>query len=308
MDQRIQLLTAETYQTPLSFFPFVHGGVCSPLSPTILRPVFDFQTQIHSTYRLRLAQSSDVSKLYPLLRSYGNQMENYGDLEQFPENRLALIVRNIATCALHRWFLTFILWDKSTPIAFFQIDFYQYPLLAEIYQKRLLPFLQPCFRQPLNLEDLLNLGTADRLVFLQKNFYDQAFQALYASVAPLPQPLLWLNFIYGGLQTYTHLRNNMQPGQWIGNVSYTLLPSYQHRGIMSEMFKAIEQLLTQAQCYALFADRVAQNNKTSTAFLERNSFQCTGEYRAYLGPAYQTRNHPQGNFSEPCVCFYKEIH
>lgn len=308
MDQRIQLLTAESHQTPLSFFPFVHSGVCSPLSPTLLRSVFDFQAQIHSSYLLRLAQPSDVPKLHTLLRSYGSQMENYGDLEQFPEDRLALIVRNIATCALHRWFLTFLLWDKSTPIAFFQIDFYWYSLLAEIYQGRLLPFWQPCFRSPLNLEELLNLEPADRLAFLQKNFHPQAFQALYASITPLPQPQLWLNFICGGLQTYAHLQNRMRPEQWIGNVSYTLLPAHQHRGIMSEIFRAIERLLPPTQCYALFADRVAQNNRASTAFLERNGFQCTGVYRAYLGPAYQTRHHPQGNFSEPCVCFYKEIH
>jgi GNAT superfamily N-acetyltransferase len=117
----------------------------------------------------------------------------------------------------------------------------------------------------------------------------------------------FLRFAIGSLQTVQFLQQTVPEGFYIGNISYNLLPQYRRKGLMAQILRAAESVARQANIVFLFSDRIAVGNKPSIHLLQRDGFTPGGSFIASYGEVYKTRRHPNGNFSEPCVCYYKML-
>lgn len=307
LDARIPIFVTPTLSDRNRFFPFTQGGICSQLPEPETSALKDKKEPLGDFY-IRCAQPSDAHYLYDLLRAYGNHIENYDDLEFFPEAKMDLIVKNVSSCLTHRFFIDFLLFCENKPIAFFQIDPYHIETITSLFNNKILPAWSQCFVQKLILNELIELEFTNRLQWFQDHFIDNAFQNCLAPYHLELNPMNWLNFITSSFETYKKLYHSLEQNDWIGNISYNLFPEFQRRGYMSNMISICSQFLSQnTHCKYLISDRVANKNIASVRLLEKLKFQTGGTFFAYFGPDYHTRRHPKGNFTESCICFYKKI-
>ena len=307
VDARIPIFVTASSSDFYRFFPFTQGGVCSQLAETEAHAL---KTKILAwdDFYIRCAQPNDMPYLYDLLRAYGTHENNYEDLEQFPEDKMDLIVKNISTCLTHRFFISFLLFWENKPIAFFQVDPYRLETITSNFTKKLLPAWSRCFIQALSLEELSKLDLSDRWQWFCERFVNNAFQSCLSMYNIAPNAAHWLNFINISIETYKNLSQTLRPNDWVGNISYNLFPEFQHRGLMTHMLAACSDVLAE-NTYSkfLFSDRISGKNVASIKLLQKLNFRDGGNFSAYYGPEYHTRKHPNGNFSESCVCFYKKI-
>ena len=306
-DTRIPIFITSTGDDFYRFFPFTQGGVCSQLLEAETLALKDKILSLGDFY-VRCAQSNDAPYLYDLLRAYGTHVNNYEDLELFPEAKMDLIVKNISTCLTHRFFISFLLFWENKPIAFFQVDPYRLETITSNFNNKLLPAWSQCFAQRLELNELMELNFVDRRQWLYDHLVGSAFQSCLLPYNVMPNAAHWLNFITVGLETYKFLVQILGPNDWVGNVSYNLFPEFQRKGLMTNMISICSDVLAQnTHCKYLFSDRIADKNTASIKLLQKLNFRSGGPFFAYYGPEYHTRKHPNGNFSESCVCFYKKI-
>ncbi len=307
LDARIPIFTTSVKNDFYRFFPFTQGGICSQLAETEALALKDKISSLGDFY-VRCAQPNDAPYLYDLLRAYGTHVHNYEDLEFFPEAKMDLIVKNISTCLTHRFFISFLLFWENKPIAFFQVDPYRLETLTSIFNNKLLPAWSQCFVQKLALEELTKLNFADRWQWLHEHFVENAFQSCLSPYNITPNVAHWLNFVTISLENYKFLSQTLGDNDWVGNISYNLFPEFQRKGLMTHMISTCTDILAQnTHCSYLFSDRIADKNIASIKLLQKLNFQPGGTFFAYYGPEYHTRKHPDGNFSESCVCFYKKI-
>ena len=306
MNERIRWFEAQTTSCEEAYFPFTQVGLCSQLSPELIPPLKTFEQTVDG-FTLRVAQSHDAPYLEPLLRSYGEASENYDDLEFFNEEKLPVVTTNISNCLQHRYFITFLLFDGTIPIAFFQIDPYDMPRVQALCSEKLSPFWEQFFREPLRTAELLSLPYDKRLEFLRTRLQQDALEDYCRTYGIRCSPEHFFHFLIGSLQTVQFLQQSVPGGSYIGNISYNLLPQYRRKGLMAQILRAAESVARQANIMFLFSDRIADGNKPSINLLQRDGFTPGGSFVASYGEVYKTRRHPKGNFSEPCVCYYKML-
>lgn len=308
MDERLQFFCSEKYSCERPcFFPFTQG-MCTQISATETAILNSLNTTLNPTsIQLRLAKPEDEPLLASMLYSYGNAPEDYNDLELFKKEKMPIITKNISFCVQHRYFHTFLLLDGKQPIAFFQIDSYKLKTIEDIFKTKLFDEWNLFFTERLELQ----LAEKDPQVlrtWLENRFNEKSLREFEEKTGESLDAEKFFNFIILSFQTYKMLTDLLtQPDQWVGNVSYNLLPQYRNCGLLTQTIECVEQLLSQTQCRALFSDRVAYKNESSKALLKRSGFQEGYPFKIYYGPLYGTRNHPLGNFSESCIGFYKKI-
>ena len=308
MDHRIALMVADKAMPQTCFFPFTLGGMCSQisLSETEALKTINFNLMDHIT--LRVARENDGERLYDLLRSYGSSSCNYENLEIFAEEKLDVIVRNMTHCLEHRFFITFLLLYENRPIAFFQIDPYTIKTIETIFQNKLLERWNIFLKEAIDLYDLVQKDAGFCYEWLIHHVNKEAFIHFVNE-----RNLHWsvfdgCRFVAGCIQSYKLLREHICGDKWMGNISYNVIPEFQHKGLMSRMILSIETILAKhTNCYYLISDRIADKNRRSLALLEQLEFRQCGAFSCYYGQDYHTRAHPEGNFSESCVCFCKKI-
>ena len=308
IDDRISLMVAGKNEQQPYFFPFTLGGLCSQISSAEANELKTINYNLEGDIYLRVACEENSPLLYDLLRSYGTSSCNYENLEIFAEEKLDLVVRNMTHCLEHRFFITFLLVCDKRPIAFFQVDPYRMQIIENIYQNKLLLRWNPFLDEPIDLYHLATQNEADCQYWLRSHIKADVFDDFIKS-----RHLSW-NAIDGGkfvsysIQTYKYLRETLVQNRWIGNISYNVLPEFQHKGLMSRMISSVESILAKyTECYGLFSDRIADKNERSIALLKKLNFKKSGTFFCCYGEGYHTRAHPKGNFSESCVCFYKKI-
>lgn len=308
IDDRIALMVAGKNEQQSYFFPFTLGGLCSQISLSEANELKAINYNLEDDIYLRVASEENSLLLYDLLRSYGTSLCNYENLEIFAEEKLDLIVRNMTHCLEHRFFITFLLVREKQPIAFFQVDPYRMQVIENIYQNKLLLRWNYFLDEPIDLHNLATQNEYDCQHWLQRHIKTDVFDDFVRS-----RNLSWNaidggQFVFYSIQTYKHLREKLVQNRWIGNISYNVLPEFQHEGLMSKMILKVEDILTKyTECYGLFSDRIADKNERSIALLEKLNFNKCGTFVCCYGEIYHTRAHPKGNFSESCVCFYKKI-
>jgi len=308
MDERLLFYSSETFSCDCpSFFPFTQG-MCTQITEAETAVLKSLNTTLgHTSIQLRLARPEDEPLLASMLYSYGSAPEDYNDLELFKEDKMPIITKNVSFCAHHRYFHTFLLLDGRQPIAFFQIDSYKLKTIADIFDTKLFVEWNPLFTDPLYL-DLAKKEPEDLRKWLEGHFKEEVLREFEAKIGEIFVRKKVFNFIMLALRTYQFLTMVLkQPDQWIGNVSYNLLPQYRNCGLLTQTIECVEQLLPKTYCQALFSDRVACKNEPSRALLKRLGFQEGHPFKIYYGSLYGTRKHPLGNFSESCVGFYKKI-
>ena len=306
MNERIRWFEAQATSSEEVYFPFTQAGLCSQLSPDLIPSLKAFEQTI-GDFTLRIAQPTDAPYLEPLLRSYGEASENYDDLEFFNEEKLPVVITNISNCLQHRYFITFLLFDGTIPIAFFQIDPYDMPRVQALCSEKLLPFWEQFFREPLRTAELLSLPTDEQVTRLHASLNQDTLEDYCRTYTIRCSPEHFFRFLIGSLQIVHSLQQSVHNGAYIGNISYNLLPQYRRKGLMARMLRAAEHVARQANIVFLFSDRIADGNKPSIHLLERDGFKLGGSFIATYGEVYKTRRHSNGNFSEPCVCYYKEL-
>ncbi len=306
MNERIRWFEAQATSSEEVYFPFTQAGLCSQLSTELIPPLKTFEKTIGG-FILRIAQPTDAPYLEPLLRSYGEALENYGDLEFFNEEKLPVVITNISNCLQHRYFITFLLFDGTIPIAFFQIDPYDMLRVKTLCSEKLLPFWDQFFREPLQRRKLLSLSSNERLEFLRTRLQRDALEDYCRTYGIHGSVDNFLRFLIGSLQTVQTLQQTVPDGSYIGNISYNLLPRYRRKGLMTQILRTAENVALRANIVFLFSDRIADGNKSSVNLLRRDGFKLGGSFTATYGEVYKTRRHPNGNFSEPCVCYYKTL-
>ena len=306
MNERIRWFEAQATSSEEVYFPFTQAGLCSQLSPDLISPLKAFEQTI-GDFTLRIAQPTDAPYLEPLLRSYGEDPKNYDDLEFFNEEKLPVVIRNVSNCLQHRYFITFLLFDGMVPVGFFQIDPYDIPRVQALCSEKLLPFWKQFFREPLRSDELLSLPSDKQCAKLHALIDQDALEDYCRTYQVHCEPDDFFCFLIGSLKTVQMLRQSVPNGHYIGNISYNLLPNYRHRGLMARVLQAAEAVAHQVKIKLLFSDRIADGNKPSVGLLERDGFSCGGSFVGFYGSAYKTRRHPNGNFSEPCVCYYKKL-
>ena len=307
IDARIPIFVTTTKNDLCRFFPFTQGGICSQLAESETFALKEKSFPL-GTFYVRCAQPHDALYLYDLLRAYGTHVNNYEDLELFPEAKMDLIVKNISLCLTHRFFISFLLFWENKPIAFFQVDPYRIETITVNFNNKLLPAWSQCFVQKLTLTTLTELTFSDRLLWLCNHFVASAFQSCLSPYHLTLNAADWLKFLNISLETYKKLSQTLGPNDWVGNVSYNLFPEFQRKGLMTTMISICSEALAQnTYCKYLFSDRIADKNIASTGLLKKLNFQTGGTFSPYYGPEYHTRKHPEGNFSESCICFYKKI-
>lgn len=306
MNEKIRWFEAQTISNAEVYFPFTQVGLCSQLPSDVTPPLRTFEQTI-DTLTLRIAQPTDASRLEPLLRSYGEDPSNYDDLEFFNEEKLPIVIRNVSDCLQHRYFITFLLFDGMVPIGFFQIDPYDIPKVQALCSEKLYPFWKPFFQKPFQPDELLKLSADEQLTKLHASLNQDALEDYCRTYAVHCEPDNFFRFLIGSLKTVQMLQQSVPKGYYIGNLSYNLLPNYRHRGLMARVLQAAEAVALQIKIKLLFSDRIAEGNKPSVGLLERGGFSRGGSFIGFYGSAYKTRRHPNGNFSEPCVCFYKKL-
>lgn len=306
MNERIRWFEAQTTSSAEVYFPFTQAGLCSQLSPELIPPLKTFEQTVGG-FTLRIAQPTDASCLEPLLRSYGEASENYDNLEFFNEEKLPIVITNISNCLQHRYFITFLLFDDTTPIAFFQIDPYDMPRVQALCSEKLLPFWEQFFREPLRPAELLSLPIGERLEFLRTRLKRSSLEDYCRTYNVHGSEDNFLHFVIGSLQTVQSLQQTVSDGSYIGNISYNLFPRYRRKGLMAQILRAVETVALRTNIVFLFSDRIAVGNKPSVRLLQHDGFKPGGSFVASYGEVYKTHRHPKGNFSEPCVCYYKTL-
>lgn len=304
MNERIRWFEAQATSSEEVYFPFTQAGLCSQLSPDLIPPLKTFEQTI-GDFTLRIAQPTDAPYLEPLLLSYGEASENYDDLEFFNEEKLPVVITNISNCLQHRYFITFLLFDGTTPIAFFQIDPYDMPRVETLCSEKLLPFWDQFFREPLQPAELLSLPSDERLECLRTRLQRDILEDYCRTYGIHGSVDNFLRFLVGSLQTVQFLQQSVPDGSYIGNISYNLLSPYRGKGLMAQILRVAESVASLAKIVFLFSDRIADGNKPSVNLLEHNAFKPGGSFTATYGEVYKTRRHPNGTFSEPCVGYYK---
>ena len=308
LDERILLFVTTSQDKQNRFFPFTQGGVCSQLAETETLGLKQKILPLGDNFYIRCAQPDDAPHLYDLLRAYGTHISNYEDLEFFPEDKMDLIVKNISMCLTHRFFISFLLFWENKPIAFFQVDPYRMETITSNFSNRLLPAWSQYFVQKLILSELAELNFLDRLQWLCAHFVESDFECCLSPYHITPHASDWLRFVAISLETYNGLRCTLDPNHWVGNISYNLFPEFQRKGLMTNMISICSSILQQnTYCKYLFSDRIADRNIASIKLLQKLNFQIGGTFSAYYGTNYHTRHHPEGNFFESCICFYKKI-
>jgi len=306
MGERIRVAVADKffYGVP-SFFPFTEF-LCSGISDEASKEFRSINLAI-GEFELRVAQEIDAPMIYDILRSYGTSPENYGDLEIIQEEKIDIMVRNVASCLIHKRFITFFLLENKNPIAFFQIDPYNIKTIEKNLQKKLSDEWDLCFDQALDLKKLSNLLPEDRLAFLNSRFISEKFNEIYNREG-LIDFSRWTEFIAGSISTYAFFAKRLNKDSWVGNISYNVIPKFQHQGLMSMMIEKIIEIISKIQpdCY-IFSDRIAIENKHSVALMRKMGFIPCGSFLAYYGSQYKSRNHKNGNFCESCIGFFKKI-
>ena len=306
MNERIRWFETQTTSHAEVYFPFTQVGLCSQLSPELIPPLKTFEQTVDG-FTLRVAQSHDAPYLEPLLRSYGEASENYDDLEFFNEEKLPVVITNISNCLQHRYFITFLLFDGTIPIAFFQIDPYDMPRVETLCSEKLLPFWDQFFREPLRTAELLSLPTDEQVTRLHASLNQDTLEDYCRTYNIRYSTEHFFHFLISSLKTVRFLQQSVPEGFYIGNVSYNLLPQYRRKGLMAQILRAAESVARQANIVFLFSDRIADGNKPSIHLLQHDGFKLGGSFVASYGEVYKTRRHPNGNFSEPCVCYYKKL-
>lgn len=304
MGERIRIATAQnSCCTVPAFFPFVEG-ICSQISEADAE-IFKAVNFKNDGFVMRVAQAGDASGLYNVLRSYGTSQENYDDLEMFAEDKMDICVKNISCCLQHRFFVTFLLLKDSEPVAFFQIDPYRIDRIACNFQKKLSEDWGTFFSIPLLLEDLSKFSRKACVDFLQSNFLAHRFNEYFNADVNSEK---WFEFIASSLDTYLFFSQKLPRNAWMCNISYNIIPKFQHCGLMSAMTMEIMNVLRGITPDGyLFSDRVAMRNTRSRHFLRKMGFEPCDQFLAFYGSQYKTRAHPGGNFYESCVGFYKKI-
>ena len=309
MNNRILCMETTSLQyvsSRLSFFPFTQGGICSQLPPSYYLPLREPHF-LEGDFTLRLASVQDMARLFPLLDSYGNNPQNYPDLELFLSEKWEIVARNMSQCSLHRFFISFLLCKETIPIGFFQIDPYSPHTILDLFKNKLFLTWNTFFKEPLSWDQISLSSDIELQENLSEKFNGKAWSAFCKQRGIVADAPKWLHFIYHSLITCKTLLNQLTAEQWVGNISYNLLPEYQHRGLMSQILQIIQSLLSKINCAYLFSDRIAILNYASIALLKKNNFTVSPSFMAYYGPEYHTRNHPCGNFSETCIGFFKKI-
>lgn len=309
MNNRILYMETTSLQnvsSRLSFFPFTQGGICSQLPPSYYLPLKESHS-LEDNFILQLASVQDVTQLFPLLDSYGNNPQNYPDLELFLSEKWEIVARNMSQCSLHRFFITFLLYKETIPIGFFQIDPYSPHTILDLFKNKLFLVWNTFFKEPLSWDQISLSSDVELQEDLNENFNRKAWFVFCKQQGIIADAQKWLHFIYNSLVTCKTLLSQLTAEQWVGNISYNLLPEYQHRGLMSQILQIIPSLLSKINCAYLFSDRIAILNYASIALLKKNNFTVTPSFTAYYGPEYHTRKHPRGNFSETCIGFFKKI-
>ena len=300
---RIRIACAQSGGTESPFFfPFTQG-LCSCLNQDETEKLSTFSCTIHGL-TLRVALPSDAKKLVLLLDSYGNSSGNYEDLEIFQTAKLPTIIRNMCTCLTHRYFIVFFLCMNDLPVAFFQVDPYRIQTLSDIFEKKLFDQWNIFFKKPLAFSELTDLHQNQRMVFLTENFISEKFHARFPEVDGD-----FLQYVCESLETYVYFRQELAGNRngWLGNISYAILPEFQHLGLMTALIEQVELWLKCTHGAYLFSDRIAQGNQRSIALLTKQGFKPTGSFMSVYGADYKTRAHPCGNFVERCVGFFKEL-
>lgn len=306
MNERIRWFEAQTTSHAEVYFPFTQVGLCSQLSPELIATLKTFEETVDG-FTLRIAQPTDAPYLEPLLRSYGEASENYDDLEFFNEEKLPVVITNISNCMQHRYFITFLLFDGTTPIAFFQIDPYDMLRVKTLCSEKLLPFWDQFFREPLQRRKLLSLPHDEQFARLHASLNQDTLEDYCRTYNIRYSTEHFFHFLIGSLKTVHSLQHSVPDGSYIGNISYNLLSPYRGKGLMARMLRAAENVARQANIVFLFSDRIADGNKPSVRLLQRDGFNPGGSFVASYGDIYKTRRHPNGTFSEPCVCYYKKL-
>jgi RimJ/RimL family protein N-acetyltransferase len=293
------------------YFPFANG-IGTQLPKRLTDTLRCLQTPIES-FLLRIAQPYDAPYLRELLLAYGSHPQNYADLEQYAPNTLERTIQWLTLCLEHRYFITFLLFQGRNPIALFQLNPYTFESIEAIVHQKLLPFWNGFFKEPILLptDSLLQFASgADThalLKTLKAHFNPAAFANFCHNHTMTANPDAWLTWLADSFRTFATLGSYRNPSTWISNISYNLMPGFQKRGLMSRMLQAIEHLAAHLGCTLFFSDRVAADNHASIALLKRNGFTTGGAFTAYYGSQYKTRMHAGGNFSENCLCFYKQL-
>ena len=306
MGERIRIAVADKffYGIP-SFFPFT-DFLCSEISDDESQKFKSINLSI-GEFSLRVAQETDIPVIYDILRSYGMSPENYEDLEIIKEEKMDIIVHNIANCMKHKRFITFFLFKDSRLIAFFQIDPYNTETIEKHLQKKLSEEWGPCFSQLLDLKRLIYLPPKDCLELLDSSFITERFNEVFNREGRINFSK-WFEFIAGSINTYAFFSERLAKDSWIGNISYNVIPEFQHRGVMSMMIEKIIGILSKIHPNSyIFSDRIAINNTRSMGLMRKMEFIPCGNFLAYYGSQYKSRKHKDGNFYESCIGFYKKI-
>ena len=307
VDERISLIVADKDENQPYFFPFTGGGICSQISHSEADALNAINIKLTDDIDLHVANAEDGTFLYDLLRTYGTSACNYENLEFFAEEKLDIIVRNMTHCLVHRFFITFLLICDKHPIAFFQVDPYRMQTIEEIYQNKLLPRWNAFLDEPMDLHHLSAQNESDCIHWIENHINIEAFNDFVKARSLAWEAADGGKFVFYSIQTYKLLRETLK-NYWLGNISYNVLPEFQHKGLMSKMISSVESILAKhTECYGLFSDRIADKNKRSLALVKKLNFNKLGTFSCYYGKDYHTRAHPQGNFSERCICFYKKI-
>ena len=296
-------------------FPFTQGR-CSQFPESFIEYIKDFSESITTKddiarpLQLRVARPGDAHLIKSVLDAYGHSMSNYKNLEFFPEDKIDLIIHNITHCLEHRFFVNFLVIYKDHlldyPIAFLQIDPYNLSSISNNFKTVLLPQWNVFLKHPLTENHLNGIDLLELSRFLQTNFDAVKLRGYIASLKrgySLQHRCEegWMQFVIDSFYCLHNLQGHLSADQLACNVSYGILPQFQHQGIMTQAWSKLIARLKGTVVKFLFSDRVAVPNKASVRLLRHQGFQTCALYQTYYSSEYRTRCHPSGDFSESCV-------
>lgn len=291
----------------IGVFPFTQG-MCSQLPDTFVNEISNLKGLIRDrnddTYTLRLLKPQDSTSLHKVLNSYGHSEQNFGDLEFFPEDKMDIILKNMTTCAAHRYFLSFGILDGRTVIGFIQLDPYNCAKIEENFSQNVFPNWNKFLDTPLDGEKFKNSSLWHLENWIQRHIRVQDFEAFREKYAIKVEYLLqsWTEYIVESCRCFQILSCWLRPDQYIANLSYCLLPQYQSLSIMSAVLRQIMQWLRKTPIVYLFSDRISEKNAASYNLLRKAKFIACSSFKTFYTENYHTRTHPCGNFSENCIC------
>ena len=162
--------------------------------------------------------------------------------------------------------------------------------------------------EPIDLHDLMQKSEQVRYDWLGKHMKVDVFRQVCKERNLMWTEEDWCSFVAYCIQSYQLFKGTLKGSAWLGNISYNIIPNFQRKGLMTKMISSLEGVLRKCtDCHFLFSDRISDKNIRSIALLKRLAFKQGGNFSCHYGKDYRTRAHPNGNFSESCVCFYKKI-